>query len=105
MSGFAIKVIVGVLADQRVQEFIIKLMKILLGDVIADKLKPMFSFMLGSAVKQFGEMIPGVEQVKAAVDFAGNIQNDMDRMAESLPNTGNPSVDKFIDDFWGKDNK
>lgn len=102
MQSFVAGIIIKVLSDDKIQEFIIKFMKILLGDVIADKLKPMFSFMLGSAVKQFGEMIPGVEQVKAAVDFAGNIQNDMDKMAESLPSTGNESIDKFIDDFWGK---
>lgn len=102
MQSFVAGIIIKVLSDDKIQEFIIKFMKILLGDVIADKLKPMFSFMLGSAVKQFGEMIPGVNQVKAAVDFAGNIQNDMDKMAESLPSTGNESIDKFIDDFWGK---
>lgn len=102
MQSFVAGIIIKVLTDAKMQEFIIKLFKIIVGDVIAEKLKPLFSFMLGSAVKQFGEMIPGVNQVKAAVDFAGNIQDDMDRMAESLPNTGNPSIDKFIDDFWGK---
>jgi hypothetical protein len=102
LSGLIADVFKKVLKDKEVQEFLMTFADKLVGGVIENRLKPLLSFLLGSAVKQFSEAIPGGAAIKNAIDMAGNIQNDLDRLAESLPNTGNVQIDQFIDDFWGK---
>lgn len=102
MQSFVAGVLIKVLSDPKVQEFIKSTFKWLLTDVIEERLKPLIPFALGSAMKKFSEIIPGANVIESAVNVAGNIQEDMDRMAESLPNTGVKQFDDFIDDFWGK---
>lgn len=98
MQKFLIGVLVGVLSDPKVQEFLISATKKILDGVITEKLLPIFPFALGSAVKQFGQLIPGVEVVKDAMETANDIRDDLNQMIPDV-DTGFKPLDDLMD-IW-----
>lgn len=96
LQNFAFGVIKKVLMDKEIQQFI----KDLIGGVIAEKVIPLLPFALGSAMKRFGEMIPGVEVAKDAVEFADDIREDINKM---IPETGFKPIDDFVDILFPED--
>lgn len=98
MQNFIVGILIKVLADEKVQAFLIKAVRELLDGVIAEKLLPLFPFALGSAVKRFGELIPGVEGIKDAMESANEIRDDLNEMIPDF-DTGFKPLDDLID-IW-----
>lgn len=98
MQSFFAGIIIKVLSDEKVQEFLITAVRRVLDGVIAEKLMPLFPFALGSAVKQFGALIPGVEIVKDAMETANDIRDDLNEMIPDF-DTGFKPLDDLMD-IW-----
>jgi hypothetical protein len=98
MNKFVVGIIVGVLSDEKVQQFLKDAASEILSGVISKELLPIFPFALGSAVKRFSELVPGVEVVKDAMATANEIREDLDEMITDF-DTGFKPLDDLMD-IW-----
>ena len=98
MQNFIAGIIIKVLSDENAQAFLIKAVRQILDDVIAEKLLPLFPFALGSALKQFSAIIPGVENIQDAMAAANVIRDDLNEMIPDY-DTGFKPLDDLMD-IW-----
>lgn len=98
MQNFIVGILIKVLSDEKVQEFLITAAKRIVGDAITgkilDALPEMFAAMLDTAIKQ----IPGignVEDVRKVVDTGRSV---LDRLIPDL-DTGFKPLDDLMD-IW-----
>ncbi len=103
MKTFFISILIGVLKDESVQQFLIKAAKVIVGDAITGKiieaLPAMFAAMLDTAIKQ----IPGIENLKDVGAVAQQGREILNRIIPDL-DTGFKPLDDFMDMWRPKDN-
>jgi hypothetical protein len=98
MSKWVISVIVGVISDPKVQEFLIQAAKRIVGDAIVEKvlgyLPAMFASMLDTTIKQ----IPGIENIK---DLPQVVDSGREVLNRAIPDfdTGFKPLDDLLD-IW-----
>lgn len=98
MTKFVIAVLVGALKDKDVQDFLIRAAREIVEGAIAEKVLPVFPFALGSAVKQFSQIIPGVDSIQDAMETANTIREDMNQLIPDF-DTGFKPLDDLLD-IW-----
>jgi hypothetical protein len=96
MQGFVAGIIVKVLSDPKVQQFI----KDLLSSVITEKVLPLLPIAVGAAAKAIVDKLPGVEMVGDALEVADDVRETLN---EILPDydLGIPAIDNLLD-AWRK---
>jgi len=98
MQKWVIGVLIGVLSDPKVQEFLIQAAKRIVGDAIVEKvlgyLPVMFASMLDTAIKQ----LPGVENIK---DVGQVVDSGRAILNREIPDfdTGFKPLDDLVD-MW-----
>jgi hypothetical protein len=98
MQKWVIGVLIGVLSDPKVQEFLIQAAKRIVGDAIVEKvlgyLPVMFASMLDTAIKQ----LPGVENIK---DVGQVVDSGRAILNQRIPDfdTGFKPLDDLVD-MW-----
>lgn len=102
MQKWLIGVIIGVLSDPKVQEFLVQAAKRIVGDAIVEKvlgyLPAMFASMLDTAIKQ----IPGIDNIK---DLPQVVDSGREILNKVIPDfdTGFKPLDDLIDIWRPKD--
>jgi len=98
MQKWVISVLIGVLQDPKVQEFLIQAAKRIVGDAIVEKvigyLPEMFASMLDTTIKQ----LPGVDNIK---DVTAVVNTGREVLNKVIPDidTGFKPLDDIID-MW-----
>lgn len=98
MQAFIVSILIKVLSDEKVQEFLIRAAKSIVGDAITEKvlgfLPAMFAAMLDTAIKQ----IPGVDNIK---DVGAVVNTGRDVLNQIVPDfdTGFKPLDDLMD-MW-----
>lgn len=98
MSKFFITILVGLLKDEDVQAFLIKAAREVVGGVIAEKVLPVLPVALGLAVKEFGDLIPGVQGIKSGLESAERVRHGLNELIPDR-DIGIAPLDDLID-FW-----
>src|SRR5258707_260886 len=93
MQSFFISIIIKVLSDPKVQQYI----KDLLGGLITERILPLVPLAVASATKAITEAIPNV--ATAQIDHvADTIRTDLNKVIPDF-DLGIPALDNLLD-FW-----
>jgi hypothetical protein len=94
MQNFVAGIILKVLADPKVQQFI----KDLLSSVITEKVLPLLPIAVGAAAKAIVDKLPGVEMVGDTLEVADDVRVALN---EVIPDwdTGIKAIDDLMD-IW-----
>jgi hypothetical protein len=94
LQKFVSDIIVSVLKDEDVQQFI----KDLLSGVITEKVLPLLPIAIGAAVKGVVDKIEGIEMVGDAIDVANDVRNTLNNIIPDF-DTGIKTIDDLMD-IW-----
>lgn len=98
MNGFIASILVKVLSDPKVQQYI----KDLLGQLITERILPLVPVAVGAAVKaavdELVERIPGIEGVVDVVQATDAARHTLNSLIPDI-DFGIPALDELLD-FW-----
>lgn len=98
MTNFVVGILIKVLSNEKVQDFLIRAAKQIVGDAIALKilgaLPDMFAALLDQAIKQ----IPGVENIKDVKQVADSGREVLNKIVPDF-DTGIKPLDDILD-IW-----
>ena len=94
LTKFVSTIIVSVLKDEDVQQFI----KDLLSGVITEKVLPLLPIAIGAAVEGVVDKIEGIEMVGDAIDVANDVRDTLNTIIPDF-DTGIKAIDDLMD-IW-----
>lgn len=98
MQNFIVGILVKVLSDPKVQQFI----KDLLGQLITERILPLVPVAVSAAVKaavdEVVQKVPGIEGVVDAVHIADEARHTLNNLIPDI-DFGIPALDDLLD-FW-----
>jgi hypothetical protein len=98
MQGFIVSILIKVLSDKKVQQYI----KDLLGQLITERILPLVPVAVGAAVKaavdELVTKVPGIEGVVDAVQATDAARDTLNNLLPDI-DLGIPALDNLMD-FW-----